>query len=225
MFSTLLLRWTTAASASSLSPFRWLSRSLEFLRPPPPGCLQWSSSKKTLATEIRSLVVDIKTRKEGLIVSLDEIGFYESGASTMRASSVGSVDRLAAVLASRSENMRIRTAHHNLPIHNPYFPANWELSTSRASKLVKLSICISSLLRTCPLRPCRVSSRRAGHLNRRTCPQPARRSRYPEPSSSELIPPRPKPPLLPQFLRQNRLLHPNNRPVLNRLTSPFDGFP
>ena len=93
--------------------------------------------EKTLAPEIRSRVVDIKTRKEGLVVSPREIGFYESGASPMRVSSVGSVDRLAAVLASRSENMRIEGHTDNVPIHNAHFPSNWELSTSRATELVK----------------------------------------------------------------------------------------
>jgi chemotaxis protein MotB len=87
--------------------------------------------EKALAPEIRSRVVDIKTRKEGLVVSLREVGLYESGASTMRASSVGSIDRLAEVLASRSENMRIEGHTDNVPIHNPHFPSNWELSTPR----------------------------------------------------------------------------------------------
>jgi chemotaxis protein MotB len=87
--------------------------------------------EKALAPEIRSRVVDIKTRKEGLVVSLREVGFYQSGASTMRASSVGSIDRLAEVLASPSENMRIEGHTDNVPIHNPHFPSNWELSTSR----------------------------------------------------------------------------------------------
>jgi len=97
-------------------------------------------TRKSVAPEIRSRVVDIKTRKEGLVVSLRDIGLYESGASTMRASSVGSVDRLAAVLASRSENMRIEGHTDNVPIHNAHFPSNWELSTSRATELVKFFI-------------------------------------------------------------------------------------
>jgi hypothetical protein len=49
----------------------------------------------------------------------------------MRASSVSSIDRLAEVLASRSENMRIEGHTDNVPIHNPHFPSNRELSTSR----------------------------------------------------------------------------------------------
>jgi chemotaxis protein MotB len=102
--------------------------------------------EKALAPEIRSRVVDSKTRKEGLVGSPREIGFYESGASTMRVSSVGSVDRLAAVLVSGSENTRIEGHTDNVPIHNAPFPSNWELSTVR-----------------CGL--CRISSRRGEHLN------------------------------------------------------------
>jgi chemotaxis protein MotB len=58
----------------------------------------------------------------------------------MRALSVDSVDRLAAVLASRGENMRIEGRTDNVPIHNAHFPSNWELSTSRATELVTLFI-------------------------------------------------------------------------------------
>ena len=58
----------------------------------------------------------------------------------MRVSSVGSVDRLAAVLVSCSENMRIEGHTDNVPIHNAHFPSNWELSTSRATELVELLI-------------------------------------------------------------------------------------
>ena len=96
--------------------------------------------EKALAPEIQSRVVDIKARKEGLIVSLREVGFYESGSAAMRSSSTGAIDRLAAVLASRNENLRIEGHTDNVPIHNKYFNSNWELSTARATELVKLFI-------------------------------------------------------------------------------------
>jgi chemotaxis protein MotB len=96
--------------------------------------------EKALAPEIKERVVDIKSKKEGLVVSLREIGFYDSGSSTMRASSVGAIDRLAAILAPRTENMRIEGHTDNVPIHNLHFDSNWELSTARATELVKLFI-------------------------------------------------------------------------------------
>jgi len=49
-------------------------------------------------------------------------------------------DRLAAVVAPRTENLRIEGHTDNVPIHNGHFPSNWELSTARATELVKLFI-------------------------------------------------------------------------------------
>jgi chemotaxis protein MotB len=96
--------------------------------------------EKALAPEIKSRVVDLKPRKEGLIVSLREMGFYDSGASTMRESSLGAIDRLASVITPRGENLRIEGHTDNVPIHSSRFPSNWELSTARSSELVKLFI-------------------------------------------------------------------------------------
>lgn len=96
--------------------------------------------EKALAPEIKKRVVDIKARREGLVVSLREIGFYDSGSATLRTSAKGAIDRLAAVLKPRTESMRIEGHTDNVPIHNAQFDSNWELSTARASELVKLLI-------------------------------------------------------------------------------------
>ncbi len=56
--------------------------------------------QKQLAPEIREHVVELKKRREGLIVSLREIGFYVSGSATLRPSSKDAIDRLAAVLGA-----------------------------------------------------------------------------------------------------------------------------
>jgi len=96
--------------------------------------------EKALAPEIQKRVVDIKARKEGLIVSLREMGFYESGSATMRASSLGAVDRLAYVVGPRTESIRVEGHTDNVPIHNAHFASNWELSAARATELVRLFI-------------------------------------------------------------------------------------
>jgi chemotaxis protein MotB len=96
--------------------------------------------EKALAPEIKKHVVEIKPKKEGLVVSLREMGFYESGSSTMRASSVEAIDRLSKVIIPRTENLRIEGHTDNIPIHNSHFPSNWELSTARATELVRMFI-------------------------------------------------------------------------------------
>jgi len=96
--------------------------------------------EKALAPEIKRHVVDVKPRKEGLVVSLREMGFYDSGSATMKPSSMQAVDRLSQVIAPRTESLRIEGHTDNVPIHNSHFSSNWELSTARATELVRLFI-------------------------------------------------------------------------------------
>ncbi len=96
--------------------------------------------EKALAPEIKNKVVDVHAKREGLVVSLREVGFYESGVAAMRESSRGAVDRLAAVLSSRSEFLRIEGHTDDVPIHNKHFDSNWELSSGRATELIKLFV-------------------------------------------------------------------------------------
>jgi chemotaxis protein MotB len=96
--------------------------------------------EKALAPEILRHVVELKPRKEGLVISLREIGFYQSGSATLRRSSKDSIDRLAAVLKKRDETLRIEGHTDNIPIHTAAFPSNWELSTARATELTKVFI-------------------------------------------------------------------------------------
>lgn len=99
-----------------------------------------SQLEKALAPEIRNHVVDMKVTREGLVVSLREIGFYESGSANIRASSQQAIDRLAGVLGALPESVRIEGHTDNIPIHNARFDSNWELSTARAADLVKLFV-------------------------------------------------------------------------------------
>jgi chemotaxis protein MotB len=93
--------------------------------------------ERALAPEIQKHVVEINSTKEGLTVRLKEIGFYDSGEAALRESSVSAIDRLANVLAGRPEAIRFEGHTDNVPIHSTNFDSNWELSTARASNLVK----------------------------------------------------------------------------------------
>jgi chemotaxis protein MotB len=96
--------------------------------------------RKVLAPEINKKVVEISATREGLVVSLREIGFYVSGSVNLRASSEGAIDRLATILQARPESLRIEGHTDDVPIHNGRFESNCELSTARASELIKLFI-------------------------------------------------------------------------------------
>jgi chemotaxis protein MotB len=96
--------------------------------------------EKALAPEISRHVVDIKQQREGLVISLREMGFFESGSANMRRSSADAVERLVNVLRDRPEMLRIEGHTDNVPIHNAHFKSNWELSTARAMELLRIFI-------------------------------------------------------------------------------------
>jgi len=96
--------------------------------------------EKALAPEIQRHVVELSSRREGLVISLREVGFFESGSATLRSSSQDAMDRLSTILKNRDELLRIEGHTDNVPIHTAQFHSNWELSTARATGLIEMFI-------------------------------------------------------------------------------------
>jgi chemotaxis protein MotB len=96
--------------------------------------------ERALAFEIQRKDVALRNSPDGLIISLQELGFFESGSATLRPSSLGTFGSIAAVLQERHCKVRIEGHTDTLPIHTAQFDSNWELSTARATGLVKLLI-------------------------------------------------------------------------------------
>jgi chemotaxis protein MotB len=93
-----------------------------------------------LAPEIKRKEIAMRREPDGLVISLREVGFFESGSARMKAASEGAFDRIASTLRPRAYRLRIEGHTDNAPIHTPQFPSNWELSTSRATEIVRLLI-------------------------------------------------------------------------------------
>ena len=96
--------------------------------------------QSALQPEIRRNEVAVSMRRDGLVVSLEEIGFFDSGAATIRPGSLDAIARLAAVLKKRPEYLRVEGHTDNVPIHNARFASNWELSTYRATEITRLFV-------------------------------------------------------------------------------------
>jgi chemotaxis protein MotB len=94
----------------------------------------------TLAMEIARKEIAMRREPDGLVISLREVGFFESGSAQMKPSSEAAFDRIASLLRQRDYRLRIEGHTDNAPIHNSQFPSNWELSTSRATEIVRLLI-------------------------------------------------------------------------------------
>jgi chemotaxis protein MotB len=111
-------------------------------RPAPPKDMATLQREltNTLAPELKRGEVLLKLTGEGLVISLREVGFFDSGSADLRPKSEGAVDRISQVLKAQPNNLRIEGHTDNVPIHNSHFTSNWELSTARATEMIRLFI-------------------------------------------------------------------------------------
>jgi len=96
--------------------------------------------ESALAEEIASGDVAVRNTGDGLVISLREVGFFDSGSDEIKASSANAFARLTAVLQQGNSDIRIEGHTDNIPIHNTRFSSNWDLSAARATATVRLLI-------------------------------------------------------------------------------------
>jgi chemotaxis protein MotB len=103
------------------------------------GTLQ-SELQEALHNEIKLREVTLYREPDGLVVSLREFGFFDSGSATIKPEALPALDRIASILAIRTCKLRIEGHTDNIPIHTAQMASNWELSTARATELVRVLI-------------------------------------------------------------------------------------
>jgi len=96
--------------------------------------------QEALAPELQRHEVGMQTEENRLILSLREIGFFDSGAAKVRPESERPLARIASLFVRRAYQLRIEGHTDNVPIHTSLFDSNWELSTARATEIAKLFI-------------------------------------------------------------------------------------
>jgi two-component system, OmpR family, copper resistance phosphate regulon response regulator CusR len=110
--------------------------------PAPEEILDLESLRKelgqALAPEISRGEVTLRTGHDGLIISLKEAGFFDSGSAGVRAASEPAFSRMAKLLAEGKYNIRIEGHTDNVRIHNAQYSSNWELSTARSTEMIRL---------------------------------------------------------------------------------------
>ena len=81
--------------------------------------------------------VSLEITRRGLIVSLKEAGFFDSGRSTIKSEAYELINTIAEVVTQYNNPLRFEGHTDNIPISSAQFPSNWELSTARATNAVK----------------------------------------------------------------------------------------
>ncbi|HOP40595.1 MAG TPA: flagellar motor protein MotB [Geobacteraceae bacterium] len=81
--------------------------------------------------------VDLEINRRGLVISLKEAGFFDSGSAEIRIASYPLLAKIAESLSDYANQMRVEGHTDNIPINTATFPSNWELSTARATNIVR----------------------------------------------------------------------------------------
>jgi chemotaxis protein MotB len=84
--------------------------------------------------------IEVASGVRGLTISLPEAGSFPAGRSELSAAARAVMLDLARELQALPNFIRVEGHTDDLPIHTPQFASNWELSTARATTVVRFLI-------------------------------------------------------------------------------------
>ena len=84
--------------------------------------------------------VELIQEERGLVVRFAERAFFDLGKAELRPDTLSVLERIAEVLWPLPNHVRVEGHTDNLPIRTERFPSNWELSTARATSVIRYLI-------------------------------------------------------------------------------------
>ena len=101
--------------------------------------------QKRLSAEIVHHTVSIELGRDGLVISLREAGFFNSGNAIPRPETEATLHQIGESLAGTPYDVRVEGHTDIVPIHNSEFDSNWELSSARATHIARLLLQMSTI--------------------------------------------------------------------------------
>lgn len=94
--------------------------------------------QRGLEAELKSGKVELKLEGRGLVISLREAAFFASGDDAVAPASFPILGKIATVILTLPNPMRLEGHTDSVPIHNSRFRSNWELSVARSIAMLEL---------------------------------------------------------------------------------------
>jgi chemotaxis protein MotB len=91
-----------------------------------------------LKNEIDKGKLQISLEPRGLVISLKEAAFFNSGDDAIRTSSYPIIAKLAGVICKLNNPLRLEGHTDSIPINTARFHSNWELSAARSIAMLEL---------------------------------------------------------------------------------------
>jgi chemotaxis protein MotB len=108
--------------------------------------------ERRLSAQIAHSTVSIELSRDGLVISLREAGFFNSGSAIPRPETEVTLHQIAESLAGTPYDVRVEGHTDTVPIHSAEFDSNWELSSARATHIARI------LLKICTIPPQQISA-------------------------------------------------------------------
>jgi chemotaxis protein MotB len=93
-----------------------------------------------MGKELLNHEIVISSTPEGFVISLRELGFFDSGQAVLLPGAGEKIVRIAKILSKPGLEIRVTGHSDNQPIHTAEFRSNWELSTARAMSVLRLLV-------------------------------------------------------------------------------------
>lgn len=93
-----------------------------------------------IGAELANHEVVLQVTPEGFVISLKELGFFDSGQAALLPGAAAKLKKIAKVLSRPGLEIRVEGHSDNQPIHTDQFRSNWELSMARAMNVVLLMV-------------------------------------------------------------------------------------
>lgn len=93
---------------------------------------------EALDKEIKEGKIEVHLEPRGLVVSLRQATFFPSGEDALNPDSLGSIDKIAAMLKAVPNPVRLEGHTDSIPIHTARFRSNWELSAARSIAMLEV---------------------------------------------------------------------------------------
>jgi chemotaxis protein MotB len=101
--------------------------------------------EQRLSNQVATHTVSIQMGRDGLVISLREAGFFDSGSANPKPATLPTLRQIAASLGRTPYDLRIEGHTDNIPIHTAEFDSNWELSAARATRIARLFLDLKTI--------------------------------------------------------------------------------
>jgi len=136
--------YSSSPPTADLSNSRVPAPVLRNAQPPSPSSVDVFQLRHELESamgkELQNHEVVMQVTPEGFVISLKELGFFDSGQARLLPGADEKLERIAKILSRPGLELRVEGHSDNQPIHNAQFSSNWELSTARAMSVLLLLV-------------------------------------------------------------------------------------